>query len=40
MGKLSDLAGTWRMSDEEVGEFMTYLKNGWKNFKIKNLDIN
>ena len=32
--KISDLAGTWKMSDKEAGEFMADLKEGWKKWKI------
>lgn len=30
MAKLSDLAGSWKMSDKEAEEFMSELKKGWK----------
>lgn len=29
-GKLSDLAGTWQMSDKEVKALTTGLKRGWR----------
>ena len=32
--KISDLAGTWKMSDKEATEFMAGLKEGWKKWKI------
>ena len=34
--KISELAGTWKMNDEEVGEFMEGLREGWKKWKIKS----
>ncbi len=34
--KISDLAGTWKMSDKEVEGFMSGLKEGWKKWKIKS----
>lgn len=34
--KISDLGGAWKMSDEEVSEFMSNLKKGWKEWKIKS----
>lgn len=34
--KISDLAGTWKMSDKEVEGFMSDLKEGWKRWKIKS----
>ena len=27
---LSDLAGTWKMSDKDTAEIMTELREGWK----------
>ena len=36
-GKISDLAGTWKMSDKEAGEFTSTLKEGWKKWKIKSV---
>lgn len=33
-GKLSDLAGSWKMSDKETGELMNELKKGWKKWTI------
>ena len=35
-GKLSDLAGTWNISDKEAEEMMKTLQKGWKNWKIKS----
>lgn len=34
---LSDLAGAWKMSDKEVGEFMGDLKRGWDRWIIKSV---
>jgi len=34
--KISDLAGSWKMSDEEREEFMKSLKEGWKRWEIKS----
>ena len=34
--KISDLAGTWKMSDEEVKETMGDLKKGWSKWKAKS----
>ena len=34
--KISDLAGTWKMSDEEVKETMGDLKRGWSKWKAKS----
>lgn len=34
--KISDLAGTWKMSDKEAEGFMSDLKEGWKRWKIKS----
>ena len=34
--KISDLAGTWKMSDEEIKAFMGDLKKGWSKWKIKS----
>ena len=34
--KISDLAGTWKMSDKEAEEFISDLKEGWKRWKIKS----
>ena len=31
--KLSDLAGKWKMSDENAKEFMKNAKKGWKKWK-------
>lgn len=33
--KLSDLAGSWKMSDAEAREFLQSLRNGWFRWKIK-----
>ncbi len=33
-GKLSELAGSWRMTDKEVEHFSKSLKEGWKKWKI------
>ena len=35
--KISDLAGTWKMSDKEAGEFLGNLKKGWAKWKIKSV---
>ena len=35
--KLSDLAGSWVMSDKDVKEMMDTLKKGWKKWKIKSV---
>lgn len=35
--KLSDLAGSWKMSDKEANEFMKVLKKGWKSWEIKSV---
>lgn len=35
-GKISDLAGTWKMSDKEAENFMAELKEGWNKWKIKS----
>lgn len=34
--KISDLAGTWRMSDREAEEFIKELKRGWKKWTVKS----
>ncbi|MBI5389091.1 hypothetical protein HZB01_01795 [Candidatus Woesearchaeota archaeon] len=34
-GKLSDLAGSWKMTDKEVEEMFSGLQKGWKNWSIK-----
>lgn len=34
LDKFSDLAGTWKMSDKEVEEFMSDLKEGWKKYVL------
>ena len=33
---ISDLAGTWKMSDKEAEKFMSDLKEGWKKWKTKS----
>jgi len=35
--KISDLAGTLKMNDKEVSEFMKNLKKGWGRWKIKSV---
>ena len=35
--KLSDLAGSWKMSDKEAEEFLGYVKRGWRNWKIPSV---
>lgn len=35
--KVSDLAGTWNMEDNEVEDFMADLRKGWKKWKIKSV---
>jgi len=35
--KISDLAGSWNMSDKEANEMMTNLKKGWEKWKIKSV---
>ena len=35
--KLSDLAGTWALTDTETKEMMSNLKKGWKSWKIKSV---
>ncbi len=34
--KLSDLAGSWTMSDKEAESFMEDLHKGWSKWKIKS----
>lgn len=34
--KLSDLAGSWKMSDKQAEEMMNTLHKGWSNWKIKS----
>jgi len=36
--KISDLAGTWKMSDEEVDEFMHGLRKGWKQYDLLSIN--
>ena len=33
-GKVSDLAGSWEMSDEEVHKMFKKLSGGWRKWKI------
>lgn len=33
-GKISDLAGRWKMTDKEETEMMKSLRRGWKSWKI------
>ena len=35
--KVSDLAGTWKMSEKEVEEFTADLREGWGRWKIKSV---
>ena len=35
--KISDLAGTLKMNDKEVSEFMKNLKKDWGRWKIKSV---
>jgi len=35
--RVSDLAGSWNISDKEVGDFMANLKRGWSRWKIKSV---
>ena len=35
--KISDLAGTWKISDKEVNNFMGKLNKGWKEWKIRSV---
>ena len=35
--KISDLAGSWDMSDKEAELFKKELKKGWKKWKIKSV---
>tara|TARA_Y100000310_G_C20302671_1_gene632551 strand:+ start:149 stop:385 length:237 start_codon:yes stop_codon:yes gene_type:complete len=35
-GKMSDVAGTWEMSDREVESFKADLKKGWSTWKPKS----
>ena len=34
--KISDLAGSWKMTDEEAKELIVNLKKSWKRWKIKS----
>jgi len=34
--KLSDLAGSWKMTDREADEMMKGLRKGWSSWKIKS----
>jgi len=31
--RISDLAGTWKTTDEEIEEIMTDLRRGWENWR-------
>lgn len=35
--KLSDLAGSWALSDKETIEMMRSLRKGWKSWKIRSV---
>lgn len=35
-GKITDLAGTWEMSDHEAREFERELREGWSRWKIRH----
>lgn len=35
--KLSDLAGSWKMSEEESEKIFKNLKKGWNSWKIKSV---
>lgn len=35
-GKISDLAGIWKISNKEVEEFTGNLKKGWKKWTIRS----
>lgn len=35
--KLSDLAGTWQMSDKDAKHFLESLKKGWTKWKISSV---
>ena len=35
-GRITELAGTWKMSDEKFSEMMKNLRIGWKQWKIKS----
>ncbi len=35
--KLSDLAGSWKMTDIEEKEMMKNIKEGWKKWNIKSV---
>lgn len=35
--KLSDLAGSWKMSDSEAEELKNNIKKIWKNFYLKSI---
>ena len=34
-GKVSDLLGKWEISDEELDDIYIELRNGWKNWSLK-----
>ena len=33
-GKISELAGSWEMSESEVKEFQKVLREGWRRWKL------
>jgi len=35
--KVSDLSGSWNMSEKEASDIMTSLKRGWKKWKIASV---
>ena len=35
--KLSDLAGTWALTDKETKKMMGSLRKGWKSWKIRSV---
>lgn len=35
--KLSDLAGSWKMNNEEAEDFRKKIKKGWSRWKIKSV---
>ena len=36
-GELSDIAGTWKMSDKETEELFKNLRKGWKRWIIRSV---
>ena len=36
-GKISDLAGSWKMNDKEVEEMFSSLRQGWSRWKIRSV---